>query len=98
MSYASTALSVAANIKRAKSLLSGGGSGSASPGGGDSGGRNTPATAQPNVSFVTSNENQIATAINGQQQNQPPIKVYTVASDVKTAQELERNLINSNSL
>ena len=97
LSYASTALSVAANIKRAKSLLSGGGSGSGSPGG-DSGGRNTPATAQPNVSFVTSNENQIATAINGQQQNQPPIKAFVVASDVKTGQELDRNLISSNSI
>jgi len=56
------------------------------------------ASAQPNVSFVTSNENQIATAINGQQQNQPPIKAYVVASEVKTGQELERNLITSNSL
>ena len=95
LSYASTALSVAANIKRAKSLLSGGGS---AGGGGESGGRNTPASAQPNVSFVTSNENQIATAINGQQQNQPPIKAYVVASDVSTGQQLERNLITSNSL
>ena len=95
LSYASTALSVAANIKRAKALLSGGGS---AGGGGESGGRNTPASAQPNVSFVTSNENQIASAVNGRQENQVPIKAYVVASDVSTGQQLERNLITSNSL
>ena len=95
LSYASTALSVAANIKRAKALLSGGGS---AGGGGESGGRNTPASAQPNVSFVTSNENQIASAVSGRQENQAPIKAYVVASDVSTGQQLERNLITSNSL
>ena len=95
LSYTSTALSVAANIKRAKALLSGGGS---AGGGGESGGRNTPASAQPNVSFVTSNENQIASAVSGRQENQVPIKAYVVASDVSTGQQLERNLITSNSL
>lgn len=61
-------------------------------------GATTPASAQPNVSFVTSNENQIASAVSGRQENQVPIKAYVVASDVSTGQQLERNLITSNSL
>ena len=101
LSYASTALSVAANIKRAKSLLSGGGSagvGSAG-GGGESGGRNTPAaSAMPNVSFVSSSENQLQQSINTKNAEQSPIKAYVVASDVTNQQVLDEKIKNKTTM
>ena len=58
------------------------------------------ASSQPNVSFVSSSENQIQTAIadSSEMRDETPIKTYVVASDVTTAQELERKAIENNSL
>lgn len=70
--------------------------------GGESGGGAGPTAggAAPNVQFVSSSENQIANSVAGAMNNtnQEPIKAYVVSSDVSTAQELERNTIESNSL
>lgn len=96
-SYASTALSVGANIIKAKSLLSSGGGGSIS---GDSAGASPSvnAGAQPSVSFVASSENQIANSINSNEQSREPIKAYVVSKEISTAQELDRNLIESTTI
>jgi hypothetical protein len=101
LSYTSTALSVAANIAKAKKLLSSGGGGNVS--GGSSGGGATTgggggASAMPAVGFQTSSENQIATTINSNQQEAPIVKAYVVSSDVSTAQAIDRNKVESNSL
>jgi hypothetical protein len=97
-SYASTALSVAANIIRAKQLLSGSGS----AGGSSSGGRgSTPSGgggAAPQFNVVgNSGVNQIAQTMAGQSQ-QAPIQAYVVAQNVTTAQSLNRNIVNNASL
>ena len=100
LSYTSTALSVAANIAKAKQLLSSGGNagGSSGGGGGATGGGATGASASPTVGFQTSSENQIATTIASNQQEQPPIKAFVVSTEVSTAQAIDRNKITSNSL
>lgn len=95
ISYVSTAASVASNIMRAKQLLSGGGGGGGSEA--KSGG-STPAAAAPNVSFVSSNENQVANAISGQQSEAAPVRAYVVSADITTAQSLDRNLVDSTTL
>jgi hypothetical protein len=100
ISYASTALSVASNIARAKKLLSSGGSssgGSSSGGGGSapsniSGGAQAPA---PNFNVVgNSGVNQIAQTLG----NQQPVQAYVVANNVTTQQSLDRNIVNNASL
>lgn len=58
---------------------------------------NITATSQPNVSFVSSRENQLSTSISNSQSTQP-IKTYVVSKDITTAQELDRNIISSTSL
>ena len=100
LSYTSTALSVAANIAKAKQLLSSGGNagGSSGGGGGATGGGATGASASPTVGFQTSSENQIATTISNNQQEQPPIKAFVVSTEVSTAQAIDRNKVTANSL
>ena len=100
LSYTSTALSVAANIAKAKQLLSSGGNagGSSGGGGGTTGGGATGASASPTVGFQTSSENQIATTISNNQQEQPPIKAFVVSTEVSTAQAIDRNKVTANSL
>lgn len=56
------------------------------------------ASAAPNVSFVASNENQLATTIGNQNRQQAPVRAYVVSSDVTTAQSLDRNLIDSSTI
>lgn len=58
------------------------------------------ATAVPNVSFMSSSDNQIANTVaeSSGNQNTEPIKAYVVSSDVSTAQQLDRNAIESSSL
>ena len=97
VSYASTYAQVVANIMRAKRLLSGGGTTSTSSTGGGSS-ANIPASAAPNVSFVSSNENQVASSIARTTGEQPPLRAYVVSGDVTTAQSLDRNLVNNSSL
>lgn len=70
----------------------GGGGGSVSAGGSNS-------FSQPNVDFVSSSENQIANTVGDRMQsNTEPIKAYVVSGEISTAQNLERNRIESNSL
>lgn len=94
ISYASTALSVASNITRAKALLSSGGSGSvsgSSPSGGSGGGQ-APAPPQFNI-VGQSGTNQLAQTIAGKQ-NQP-IEAFVVSSAVTTSQALDRNRVKT---
>lgn len=92
--YASQVASVLGAAARAKAVLSSGGSG----GGGGTSAPSIPASATPNVSFVSSNENQIANTIGDTNRNAEPIRAYVVSGDVTTAQSLERNIINNSSL
>ena len=90
VSYASTALSVASNITRAKQLLSSGGSGG---GGGSQGGGGKSATP-PQFNIVgQSGTNQLAQTIAGQQNK--PIEAFVVSSAVTTSQALDRNRVKT---
>jgi hypothetical protein len=96
ISYASTALSVASNIARAKKLLSSGGS---SSGGSSSGGGGSAPTGggapAPSFNVVgNSGVNQIAQTLG----NQQPVQAYVVANNVTTAQSLDRNIVQNASL
>jgi len=99
-SYASTALSVISNIVRAKQLLSGGGGGGSSSGGGrgtaPTGGGGGGAAPQFNV-VGNSGVNQLAQTLGGNSE-QAPIQAYVVASNVTSAQSLNRNIVNNASL
>ena len=73
-------------------------------GGGGGGGSNTPslpstqAAAQPPAFNIVgqSDTNQLADAIGGQ--TQQPVQAFVVSSEVTTAQELDRNIINGASI
>ena len=92
--YATQVAAVIGAATRAKAVLSSGGSG----GGGGGSSANIPASAAPNVSFVSSNEDQVASSIQRATGEQPPLRAYVVSGDVTTAQSLDRNLINNSSL
>lgn len=92
---AAAAASVAMGLNNVKQILSvkvPGGSGSGSGGGSNS-------FNQPNVDFVSSSENQIATTVGDRMQsNNEPIKAYVVSSEVSSQQALDRRRVESNSL
>lgn len=88
-SYASTALSVASNIARAKQLLSSGGS---SVGGSSSSSGSAPTPPQFNI-VGQSGTNQLAQTIAGQQNK--PIEAFVVSSAVTTSQALDRNRVKT---
>lgn len=69
-------------------------------GGGQSASGTITAQSQPNVSFVSSSDNQIKSAIadSADAQNDKPIKTYVVSSDVTSAQELDRKRIEETSI
>lgn len=92
--YASQVTAVLGAVARAKAVLSSGGSG----GSGSAASPSIPASAAPNVSFVSSNENQVASSIARTTGEQPPLRAYVVSGDVTTAQSLDRNLVNNSSL
>lgn len=87
-----------AKIKSVQYDSTGGGTG------GGGGGGAIPATAQPNVSFIASSENQLADTINTGTRTQTnrlidtPVKAFVVSSDVTSAQELDRKLLNSTTI
>jgi hypothetical protein len=86
--------SITAASAKALSALGGGGS----AGGGASMGSGGGASATPTVGFQTSAENQIATTIsNNQNQQQPVVKAFVVSSEVSTAQAIDRNKVTANS-
>lgn len=89
ISYASTALSVASNITRAKQLLSSGGSG-----GGGSSSSSSSAPTPPQFNIVgQSGTNQLAQTIAGQQNK--PIEAFVVSSAVTSSQALDRNRVKT---
>lgn len=73
----------------------GGGSAGSAPTIGNTGGGG--ASAAPQVGFQASRENQIATTIATNTNEQPPVKAYVVTSEVTTGQALDRNKIEENS-
>ena len=89
VSYASTALSVASNITRAKQLLSSGGS---AGGGSSSSSGSAPAPPQFNI-VGQSGTNQLAQTIAGQQNR--PIEAFVVSSAITTSQALDRNRVRT---
>jgi hypothetical protein len=94
----STAFGVATSIAAtAKALSALGGGGSASGGGGSV--ANSPGGASvPQIGFQSSSENQVATTIANNQNEAAPVQAFVVASEVTTAQQLDRNRINDNSI
>jgi hypothetical protein len=84
---------LAAGIGQASQMTSGGGGGA---GGGDTGGGVGGATPAPQAQFNvvgTSDTNQLAGTIAGQQQQ--PIQAFVVGSEVTTQQSLDRNRVNN---
>lgn len=96
VSYTTTALSVVANIARAKQLLSGGGGAGSSGGGGSAGSMGGGRAPQFNV-VGNSGVNQLAQTLGGTSE-QAPIQAYVVASNVTSAQSMNRNIVNNASL
>ena len=91
------AANVAATAKALGALKSGGSSPSASSGPKVSGGRGVAESVAPQFNVVgTSGTNQLAETIQGK--SNEPMKAYVVASDVTTAQSLERNIVSSASI
>jgi len=93
----STGLAVATTIAATvKALSTVGGGGSASAGGGQS--ATQSASGTPNVGFQNSTENQIATTVTNGINSQEPVKAFVVSQEVTTAQSLDRNKIEANSI
>jgi hypothetical protein len=90
------AANVAATAKGLSALKSGGSPQGASVGS-VTGGRGVAEPQTPQFNIVgTSGSNQLAETISGQ--NRQPLKAYVVASDVSTAQSLQRNIISGASI
>lgn len=91
-----TGIGVASTIAATAKALS------AVGGGGGGGGSSTPATpsggSAPQVGFQNSSENQIATTVSNSNREAGPVKAFVVSSDVTTAQALDRNAIEGNSI
>jgi hypothetical protein len=87
------AASIIKSTSEGLKALGGGSAGSAPQIGGGGGG----ASAAPQVGFQASRENQIATTIATNTNEQPPVKAYVVTSEVTTGQALDRNKIEENS-
>ncbi len=97
MNNISTALGVATTIAATAKALSAVGGGSAGSGGNVGGGvRGGGAAPQFNV-VGNSGVNQLAETLGGNSQ-QAPIQAYVVASNVTSAQSLNRNIVNNASL
>ncbi len=95
----SSGISIATSIAAtAKALSALGGGGGASSGGGGA----IPSTpiggSSPQVGFQSSTENQIANSVNTANREIPPIQAFVVSQEMTTAQQLDRNKIEANSL
>jgi hypothetical protein len=96
-SYASTALSVAANIVRAKQLLSGGGAGGSSSGGSGGAPAMGGGSAAPQFNVVgQGGANQIAQSMSNRESQ--PVRAFVVGSDVTTQQGLNRGIVQNATL
>jgi len=94
----STGLGVATTIAAtAKALSALGGGGSAGGGGGQSA-SSPSASGTPSVGFQNSTENQIANQVTNGINTQEPVKAFVVSQEVTTAQSLDRNKIEANSI
>lgn len=93
----SAGVGIAANLVATAKGLSALGTGGAPSGGSNLGSEGSGATSSaPQFNVVgTSGVNQIAQVVN---KEQPIVKAYVVASDVTTAQSLDRNIIKSSTL
>lgn len=105
MNNVSTALGVGATIaaqaKALQAVGAGGGGGGASSGGGQTptpGSGAGSGSAAPQVTFQASSENQIANSMSRQINEQQPLHAFVVAAEISTAQELEDNAIQANSI
>ena len=87
--YASGVATILANIAKAKSILSSGGS---SAGGGSAGGAAAPAAPSFNI-VGQSSDNQLATSIAGAQSQ--PQRSYVLSTDVTSNQAMDRNIVNN---
>ena len=95
----STGLSVATSIAATAKALSAIGGGSAGGGGGSGSSAPTPSGGNsPQVEFQNSQENQIGTTVANRLADQPPVQAFVVANEVTTAQQLNRNKIEANSI
>lgn len=94
-----TGIGIASSIAAtAKALSAVGGGGGGASGGGSASGMSAPSGGNaPQVQFQNSSENQIATSVAGNINEQPPVQAFVVSSEVTTAQALDRNRIDSNS-
>jgi len=94
----STGLGVATTIAAtAKALSALGGGGAASSGGGSTASQPS-ASGTPNVGFQNSTENQIANQVTNGINTQEPVKAFVVSQEITTAQSLDRNKIEANSI
>lgn len=100
MNNISMGLGIAGNIAATSKALSAlGGGGSASGGSQPAGGRSasTGASATPQVNFQASKENQISNTLAGKLNEQPPIRVTVLESDITKTQDTVQAKVVSNS-
>lgn len=95
----STGISIATSIAAtAKALSALGGGGSAGSSGGGQSASSPSASGTPSVGFQNSTENQIANQVTNGINTQEPVKAFVVSNEVTTAQSLDRNKIEANSI
>jgi hypothetical protein len=93
--YVDAAATAAQGFAQVKSILNT--TSPATSGGGTGGGGVAQTVTPPDFNIIgTTGVNQLATAIGGT--TQEPIKAYVVSSEITSAQELDRNIIDSASL
>jgi hypothetical protein len=94
-----TGLGVASSIAATAKALKAVGGGSAGGGGGSAGGASggRGASAAPQVGFQASSENQLATTISQNANDQQPIEAFVVESTITTAQAAARRRLQNNS-
>jgi len=90
------ASTIASTATALKSLGGGGGGSSQSAGAAVRGGG--AASSTPQVDFQASRENQIGNTVARNINDQPPIQAFVVSRSMTTAQQLDNNRINSNSI
>lgn len=105
LKIANVAIIAATGFKAVQDIVSvqipggggGGGGGAASSGGAASASASAPSMTAPSFNTVgSSSTNQLAQTIG--QQSQTPLKTFVVASDVSTAQAMDRNIISNASI
>jgi len=105
LKIANVAIIAATGFKAVQDIVSvqipggggGGGGGAASSGGAASASASAPSMTVPSFNTVgSSSTNQLAQTIG--QQSQTPLKTFVVASDVSTAQAMDRNIISNASI